>query len=144
MCGRNTKLVVTAIEGSQMNVCENCSRFGKVLGEKQITEKKPARKKLPEIEKSFEMIDRDFARIVKEARDRLGLEQHQLADKIAEKESVIHRIEAGLLEPPIKLAKKFEIALRIKLIVLYTDEPANKVNFKSEALTIGDLIKGKK
>ena len=91
-------------------------------------------------EEDYHIISRDYARIVKEAREKLGLEQHQLAERIAERESVIHRIESGLLEPPIKLAKKLEISLKIKLIELYVEEQKGNVDFRNKALTIGDLI----
>ena len=75
-----------------------------------------------------------------------------LADKsligrfIAEKESVIHKIESGQLEPTIPLAKQLEQYLRIKLITMNKGEKIEKeknrdINFSDKVITIGDMLK---
>ena len=69
----------------------------------------------------------------------MGLKQEELARKINEKESLIHKLENELVEPSLKLAEKLEKFLKIKLIEIYSDE--NKyVKNNDDKLTIGDLF----
>ena len=74
----------------------------------------------------------------------LNLKQEELAQKIAEKVSVIHKVESKHLRPSLALAKKLEHFLNIKLIEKYKEEKTKTLDFTDSALTIGDLIKFKK
>ncbi|MEM4625635.1 MAG: helix-turn-helix domain-containing protein, partial [Candidatus Pacearchaeota archaeon] len=60
-------------------------------------------------------IVQDFATLIKQAREKMGLSQDALAKKINEKVSVIKLIETGKLKPSILLGKKIERALKINL-----------------------------
>ena len=31
MCGKETKLIVALIENTELNVCEKCGKFGKII-----------------------------------------------------------------------------------------------------------------
>ena len=31
MCGKETKLFTTLVEGTELNICQPCSKFGKIL-----------------------------------------------------------------------------------------------------------------
>ncbi|HLC56101.1 MAG TPA: multiprotein bridging factor aMBF1 [Candidatus Nanoarchaeia archaeon] len=144
MCGAEKELFDALVEGVMLSVCENCSSYGKVV---KIAEKvkfeKPKKKLLDEEFKEF--IVEDYSKKIKEARERLGLKQEELAKRIAEKESVIHSLETGSLEPSLDLAKKLERALGIKLIDIETEfKEEKKVDFSAKNITIGDLIKLKK
>ena len=57
----------------------------------------------------------DFGNVVRRAREKMGLTQAELAARIAEKLSVIKKIEAGKLKPDEALLHKLERALKIKL-----------------------------
>src|SRR4030042_5714553 len=105
ICGRERNLVIALIEGSQMKVCSDCGRYGKVLNEIKTVKKE---KKKVEEEEYVEGIVEDYAKLIKDKREKLGLKQEEIAKKINEKESVIHKIENGSLEPSIALAKKLE------------------------------------
>jgi len=68
----------------------------------------------------------DYARIIKEARERAGLTRDALAAVLGVKVSVIRRIEEGALTPPIDLARKMERVLKIKLVEEVIDERLGK------------------
>jgi putative transcription factor len=57
----------------------------------------------------------DLGAIVQKAREKLGITREELALKVFEKSSVIHKIEAGNFVPDDKAIKKLEAALGVKL-----------------------------
>lgn len=148
MCGKETELFITSVEGTDLKVCQNCAKFGKIKTRAKPLEP-PKKKKQVEIEEEepeiIQTISSDYALKVKNARESLKLKQEELAKKLNEKESVIHKIETGHYEPNIKLAKKLERFLKIKLV---EEEEVNKEKQKasksSGPLTIGDILKIKK
>lgn len=145
MCGSKTKLFKTVIEGSEMNVCIDCTKFGKVIGEIKEPEKV---KKMGEIKKDtgpdiemLQVIAEDYAEKIKNAREKLNLKQKDFAKKINEKVSVIHKIETKAFEPNLSLARKLEKFLKIKLIERHEEVHIEGTKSKSDTFTIGDLIK---
>lgn len=147
LCGKKTDLYETIIEGTKLDVCMNCSSFGEVIGKKRLAEDTKKDKTIistrafPE---EKEIIVEDYANIIKTAREKKKLTQEELARAIAEKESIIHKIESGQIMPQMKTIKKFEQFLRIRLMADYSEEktPAGvKINFGDNTLTIGDLVK---
>lgn len=147
LCGKLTDNLMEAIvEGAIVSVCKFCSNFGHVIPvQKELKQELPKRniiiKKEPE---EFEIITKNYAQKVKQTRENLNLKQEELAQKIAEKVSVIHKIESGRLRPSLALARKLEHFLNIKLIEKYKEEKSEIINFKDSSLTIGDLLKYKK
>jgi len=147
LCGRDIEKPVDAIvEGAMLSICENCSKFGHVIvvQKPEIIEEKPEKKIIVEEKEELELISPDYAEKIKKARENLSLKQKQIASKIGEKESVIHKLESGHVKPSITLAKKLENSLNIKLIEKYEEPKEKELNFKDRDLTIGDLIKIKK
>ena len=69
------------------------------------------------------------------------MKQEELAKRLNEKESLMHKIESNSITPSISLARKLEKALGIKIVQVYREDEKRKVNLKDESLTIGDLIK---
>ncbi len=149
MCGSESFLFITNVEGTELKLCKRCAKYGKVLRKAkpviqkeapvQVREKKP----VDEIE---EMIVEDFALKIKVARERQDIKQEDFAKKINEKESVIHHLETGKMEPSIKLARKIEGFLGIKLVeeVKFQDYRSFEKQTNSNTLTLGDVIKIKK
>ena len=139
LCGRSSNLINTIIEGSMLSVCKNCVGFGEavVLDKPRETAKKPRKIHLVE-EKSF--LTKTYPSLIKQSREKLNLKQKELAQKLGEKESIIHQLESGLLEPSEKLAKKLESFLKINLMET-SEENKTDVNFSDSSLTIGDLLK---
>ena len=148
MCGSEERLYKTNIEGSILNVCRACSKFGKILGtvKEKMEEKKE--KQVKEIKKEpekevIELVVDDFADRIRKKREELGLKQEDFAKKINEKESVIHKLETGEFRPGLDLAKKLERVLGIKLIEEYEEE-GKATKTETTELTVGDLIKIRK
>jgi len=144
MCGKETQLFSTEIEGTILNVCVDCSKFGTILQKvKERTEVMPESKK-EFSEETIEIVIEDYADKIKKKRERLGLNQEELAKKIGIKESLFHHIESGNFTPSIDVARKIERFLNIKLIKEYTEIRTNISKSKSDEFTIGDIIKIKK
>ncbi len=141
ICGKRfDNLEKAIVEGVLINVCHDCSKFGKV-----ITIKKPLIEperiiSVQRKEETEDIVD-NYAELIKQAREKKGLKQEELAMNIAEKESIIHKIETGSLKPSFKLARKLEQFLGIKLIELQEEKKDLSLNLKDNGLTIGDLLR---
>jgi putative transcription factor len=135
MCGRDTELVKASIENVVMSVCAECGKYGKVFGTPVKFAPKKEKPKAPE---PIESIVDDYAILIKNAREHLGLTQLDLGKKIAEHETLIHHIESGKMKPSIELAAKLEKFFRIKLIEIPKDVIVPSKATKGE-ITLGDL-----
>ena len=141
LCGRNSELVQAVVEGSMLNVCNDCSKFGNVVA---VQKTRPIiQNKIRKImeEESLEIVKSGFGTLIKEAREKLGLKQEEFAKRLNEKESFMHKIESNSIKPSISFSKKLEKALGIKLVEFYKEDEKKNINFKDDGLTIGDLIK---
>lgn len=147
MCGKESDLFKTIIEGSELNVCKNCSRYGKVLRSVRHETYSPINKEhiriVPANEKEERVVS-DYNQIIKQKRERFNLTQEQLSKRLNEKESLIQRIESGHAKPSLKVARKLEKFLGIKLIEEFENKKLDLNKTKSGPMTIGDLIKIKK
>ncbi len=122
LCGRQTfekKMVV--VDGTVFNVCMPCSKRGKPYIPSQITVKK---KKLFAVKphKSIGLADEtiltpNFAKLIREARMKMGLTHEQLGMKMNEKAQLLRKFESGSLKPDEIFARKLERYLGIKLYV---------------------------
>ena len=129
------------IEGSIVDVCDNCMKYGKIVKVTEIVSKpKKNLKTQPEIDE-FQLVE-NYGMKIKVAREKLGLKRVDFAKRIAEKESVIKRVEEERMIPNEMLIRKIEKFLKIKL----TSEKVNlgrKIKSKkkmSGKLTIGDIV----
>ncbi|MBW2996299.1 multiprotein bridging factor aMBF1 [Candidatus Woesearchaeota archaeon] len=147
MCGVEGKLYKVRIEGTEMNVCSECSRFGKVIGDiREVKVEKKVKRIVEDEPEVIEMVVGDFAEKIRRKRNELGLNQEEFAKKINQKKSFVHQMENREMMPSIDLARKLERMLNIELVEEIREEKAKKANSKgdAEAVTIGDLIKIKK
>ena len=151
MCGSESRLYKSEIEGTLLNVCHNCAKFGKVVAnvhDKKFLEKREKKwekerqsRPLLSKEEITQSVVEDYAKIIKEKRESMDLKQEDFAKKINEKESIIHKIETSHFEPSIKLARKIEKFLRVKLVEQQVSESVETEKTPSEAFTLGDFIK---
>lgn len=145
LCGKEEKLFKTNIEGTEINVCPSCSKFGKVISavKEKTEEKKLKQEAKKEIQLITEIIVPDFPKIIREKREGLGISQEDFAKKLNEKESVIRKFETGELKPSLDAARRLEKLLKIRLVEEYFDGDnlVKNKNTLSKELTIGDLIK---
>ena len=155
MCSSPESVYRIELEGSMLNVCEQCSSYGRVVArlKKEEPVKKKVKKKKGMLEhmdikpkkqtETVQLIASDYARLIKNKREKLGLMQKELAKKIAEKESVIHKLESGRMKPGIPLARKLEKFLKIRVIEeVELDDSGISAKKKglSEGITLGDMI----
>ena len=143
----------TKSDNSLMITCKECSSYGKVQQAPQNprnrNNKKGSNNRRSQQKRSYsrpskpeyELVD-DYAKIVRQAREKKHLTQKQLGEKLYERESVIAHIESSKMVPETKLAKKLEKILNIKIIEKVEDaEQQMKDAFKFREATIGDIAK---
>ena len=148
MCGKSGYLVIAEIEGADLTICKDCAKYGKNVRKipkplPKIEIKKVEKPSFPDKELVLYIVS-DYSKRVKEAREKLGLKQEALAKKLAERESLVQKIECGNFEPSMRLARKLENNLGIILIKQHEEEKQKFGKTKLSSMTIGDMIKIKK
>ncbi|HIH14726.1 MAG: hypothetical protein QT08_C0009G0077 [archaeon GW2011_AR17] len=160
MCGYIGESFHRAIvEGTLLSLCDKCVRFGEVVQLKQVPKDVIDKRleyykthrynsmSLPPDFSGDENIVRDYAQRVRNAREKTGKTQEEVALDLAEKSSVLQKIESGHQEPTIKLARKLEQFFKIDLVQKEektSDEDVESYRSSSTGVTIGDVIKFKK
>jgi putative transcription factor len=149
------------IEGAKITVCESCAQHGIKIREKPLYSKPKgiSSQKQKALKKSYRYqrenlneieVTNNYASLIRKARTSRGLNQDQFAQKLNEKPSLLRRIEAGKVEPTIKLAKKIEVVYKIKLLKKVNEveisAKASKYMKKPTGSSLGDIafIKKKK
>jgi len=139
ICGTEIKGEVyrIRIDASELSVCKSCTRLGTVVVEakkgKEVLEPqhansnvnanvKPKRKPISELytqidheieaEMEIDAVEEDYGRKIKEAREKAGLKQAELAQRINERHSLLRKIENEELMPGEEIRKKIERALK--------------------------------
>ena len=151
MCGKEVEDYFRArIEGTVLNVCEKCCRFGRVLEPVKAQSREPVRQadvvNKPVLPDVVEELVEDFALKIKSRREKLGLTQEELAKKINEKESILQKVESGHFTPSIKLAKKLENFLGLKLVEEVEEQKvlSGRSGSSGGGFTLGDFVKVRK
>lgn len=158
MCGKEVPLTKAVIvEGTKLNVCPNCSKFGEDYRANQSgapisssvieqrLEKRERRMKTKDIYQgttSIELVD-NYGGVIREAREAKGMDLEQFAASILEKKGTISKIEANALVPDDKLIKKIEKALNIKLTETVQSGVTVGGGNNSNKMTLGNFIKTK-
>ncbi len=144
MCGSEEQLFNTKLEGAEMQVCKSCSNYGEVISKvtkaKEKKEDKSEVREEPERSKVITVIKDGYPEMIKSERESRGLKQEEMAHKIGEKESVIHHLETGRMEPSIDLARKVEKFLDIELVDEYEEKLEREQKSTSKSMTIGDMV----
>lgn len=140
MCGSSGEMVRAEVEGAIINLCQKCSRFGKVLGPVRVQGFERPRKHEPE---NTQIINAEYPAKIRGARERSGLTQKEFATRLNEKESLIHQLESGSMEPSISLARKLEKFLRIRLVEEYSESHDVQKGSREQGFTLGDFIRKK-
>ena len=138
VCGREAKLVKIELEGAIVEVCDKCSSLGKQVA---IPEYKPVKRgiKLEFKEDDKEVVPK-YGKLIENARMKKGLSREEFAKALAEKESVVRRLELEEMVPDMELARKIESLLGIKLVEDYKDVKVKKEEKKKLGLTLGDIV----
>jgi len=160
MCGRPMRRrdsKVVYIEGARLVLCPQCySRVAKravkeevkstttkkISATKPHTHTRRAVRRGPRLE-NYEVVE-DYAKRVRDARERLGWTQRTLAEAVRESENVIKRIESGRLTPTVELAMRLEKVLGIRLLEPVVDSDftgsLGGLSSPSKELTLGDIV----
>ena len=154
VCGRQTQMLrVVLIEGSELNACPDCAKFGVERSPKpkrmtsapvhvsEALEKREKRSQTIDVfQQGPEELAPDFPQRIRKARERLNWTPEELGKKLNEKKSVILKLEAGQMRPDDALIRKVERTLGIKLKERPTQSAAPRAA-SPRGLTLGDLIK---
>ncbi len=142
ICGLKDQQYLTIIEGSTLNVCKECVKFGKVIKSVEVlgknnTQKSDFRGKIEIIES----VVSDFSILVRRKRESMKQDHKDFASKLGIKVSILHNIETGQFIPDISTVKKMEKILNLRLTESSADKEELITNKSSKGMTIGDYIK---
>lgn len=143
------------IEGSVMVVCKECSKLGRIQkapAQPKFRQKSKGKKAKSTQRGSYSRRDEPTEELVEEfdskirnARESKKWSREDLGKKINERVSVITRIETGKMTPDIKLTKKFEKVLNIKLLEKTSNVDLNQfINTSTGERTLGSIVKIKR
>jgi len=147
LCGSpiHGKGITMSYEGSIITVCNSCyNRIRKHAvivkedNKKSETQKKTTPKPPKMADTELEIVA-DYYKIIKNAREQLGISQQQLAQKLKVSENIVKRFESGKLKPTISQARQLEKILGIKLVTPLENEESEK-EFDETELTLGDVV----
>ena len=156
VCGREVPRTKTVtIEGTVLNVCPECTRFGTEAGPAAsparkrgvplaVTERLEARARRMKERDVFaqsgeEDLAEDYAHRIRAARESRGWKQTELGARINERVTVIAKLESGTMVPNDNLIRRLERALEIKLKETVPAPVARKASSR-EGVTLGDLF----
>jgi putative transcription factor len=161
VCGRKIREAPSRviIEGAKLTVCTECSKHGKTTWEEPKPSSTPIRQAVtsygtptagpiqikkktiaPKVDTSEELVE-NYAEVIREARERLGLSHEDLGKKINEKESLLRKIETGKMAPNDQLISRLEHTLKIRLLVPVSQEKVTLPKTAGRELTLGDVMK---
>ncbi len=139
LCGREGEVAKALVEGTQLNVCQKCGGFGKVLAQPRFTPKAKVKEKTEIVD----AVVNDIGQRLKQAREKLGLTQKDFARRLNERESVVQKIETGHFKPSVGTARKYEQILKLSLVEKQEEVVVEKQKQeKNQGLTLGDFMKG--
>lgn len=155
ICGADIrgKPFKVTVEGSELNVCKRCSQHGTAIKARTPVSKKnapvavrPKKRSRPKRDSfaalSEELVD-GYDHIVREAREKRGWTQEELAAKIKEKASLIKKIERGEIVPEDTVRKKLEHTLDVILMERVSEDDWKADGFHRNT-TLGDIVTIKK
>lgn len=156
ICGSEGPGVRAKIEGSILRVCRNCAKFGEILPETKVlnvpinaqrknAQGRGAERRLEYRAKPIEtenVLALDYGKVVRRERERLGLSQKDLAQKLNERESIVRQIEQEHIKPDGKTIQKIERLLGVKLLTVVEDVEVEKS--KASEITLSDIAKIRK
>ena len=157
VCGGPEGPFLVLIEGAKLHACERCARMGKIIsaprepsaGNKTAgfsssspgSSSRGSSSSFASQSPEWELVD-DFGGIIREARLRMKLPLAVLAERLAEKESFLERVEGGKTHPCVELARHLEKELNVKLLEQSEGTLSAVLDSKhaSGERTLGDVV----
>jgi len=148
ICGRRGAFAIIEVEGAKLKVCGSCAYGKKILynlddaGEPTGRRERAAPKNLQETEEIIE----GYGKIIKNARENLGLTRTVVAERISEREGYLEKIEREELTPTFEIAKKLEKELGITLVekVQASVAASAQTSKKFSEPTLADMLEEEK
>jgi len=82
-----------------------------------------------------------FGAKIRDARERMGLTQQDLATRVKERLSIIQKVESEKIVPDMKLSRELEHFLRIALLAPRAEIPTSTEMTTTPSLTLGDIAR---
>jgi len=141
LCGKEGNLKKVSIEGVDMEACMGCAKFGKPIAPPKqfMPRERPRHFKRPQ-GPEYRIVD-DFSKLLRTKREKMGLTQEQIARMVAERESIIQKMESGNFKPSITMARKLGKILNITFVEERKEDEKIELKQTAGGVTIGDLIK---
>ncbi len=141
LCGlSDERFYKTEIDGAILNVCQKCSKFGRVIEEVSNQENSAGRTQLERpTEKELRI---DFPEVIKEGLKSKNLTLEQLSNQINASKYELKKVLDGKIMPSEELALKLEKVLKISLFE--TVPKLFKKSVQDKSLSIGDVVEIKK
>ena len=140
LCGQEfMQLNKAEVEGTIVDVCNGCLRFGRKIELPQTSYKVQKKIDFKSLEEEDLLLVSGYGEKMRKARESMGWTRVDLASKMKEKKSVIKRLEEEKMEPNEKLMKRVEKLLGISLSEKYQEVKTGRTKEKTK-LTVGDIV----
>jgi len=158
MCGKDVPVTKPMlVEGTRLNLCSNCARFGDEYKGTSSSPGSPVPKSVIEDRlqrrerrmqtrdiysaTSKELID-NYGAVVRNAREAKGMDLDEFSKSIFERRGIIAKIETNDLVPDDKMIAKLEKALNITLREeVQSGGQVGEGGKKSESMTLSNFIR---
>ncbi len=156
ICGKDSFLLKTKIEGAVLQLCKSCGAGGQVLDNRSFNNfnKKRGFRSQRRDQEDTRSIVSDYAKRLQAARNKQGMSQEDFAKSLNERLSTVQKWESGQMKPWLSVAKKLERLLGISLIEKKDDgadvsneetktssSKSVKARKAADGFTLGDFIK---
>ena len=147
LCGKPATSKAT-IEGAKLTVCANCAKHGTDV--RSLPQQAPAKRQAAAStsltkEELVEQVRPDTAKLLRQHREKLGLNHEQFAAKLQIRASTYHHYESGTTLPDITTARKLEHILKVPLVVhIKTQTPVATAQEEKRGMMMADFMKKKK
>jgi len=155
LCGKTASATAT-VEGAKLTVCAACAKHGENVREIRIqapVKKKPSQSaagpgsSATQKEELIEIVRPDFAKLLRQYREKQKLNQEQFAAKLQIRPSVYSHYENGNTTPDTATARKLEHIIGTPLVVHIKVQSApthSAEDHQARGLQLGDFFKKKK
>ena len=120
ICGKELQNPRKAkIEGSILTVCGECVKLGTEVFFAEQPKQPYMRKITPAYQQEIEeegMLSEDYPKLIRQAREKRGMNRKEFAMMLNERESIIDKLESGKFHPDDNLVKKLQKRLGIRLV----------------------------
>ena len=166
MCGaEKSSLTTTKVEGAELELCDDCKAFGTEVRQESAgssgstkystssssggssasssssSSSSSSTRQRRDMFDEMDTVAADYDDRIRNARERAGLSQEELAKELNEKASVIRKLERADILPSDDVQRKLERALDISLVEGRDTEDSEWSSDSPGSMTLGDVVK---